>query len=257
MNLKPVHAFLITLLLASDTAIAKNSLLSIYKTQQTGDATYFIESTAGRCTITPTLPLWSDSITYQVAIPSVQYAAGNQSAACGLCLAGTYLGTGSGNSTPPNNFTALVVDECPGCKAGDLDLAQNDADGRWDITWQAIDCPVGNNKLAYLLQGSNPFYLKLGVRNHRIGIKALQIQSQANTPYITASRTSDNFFICNSCPEPLQFPMPIRILGVNNQVINDLVPELTNDVLLKGVNQVQFFSIKEIIYTDGFDQFGF
>lgn len=247
-----------TLLAASHfCANAQTGSASLYQTQQTGEATYFSESLAGRCTISPTLPPWGNELTYHVAMSSDQYASTDASAGCGLCIAGSYLGTGAGNTPPPDTFTALVVDECPGCGTGDLDLAENGADGRWNISWQAIDCPVGEDKLAYLLQGSNPFYIKLGVRNHRIGIKAIQIKSQANAPFITAARTTDNFFTCNDCPEPLEFPMPIRILGVNNQVIEDWVPALTNDVLMNGVNQVQLLSINEIIFKDAFDQLGF
>ena len=247
----------LTLLIYLGSVNAQNTALSLYQNQQTGDATYFTESLAGRCTISPTLPSWGDQLTYHVALSSIQYNSGHASAGCGTCLEGTYLGTGAGSTPPSKHFTALVVDECPGCSVGDLDLAENDADGRWDINWQAIDCPVGNNKLAYLFQGSNSFYIKLGIRNHRIAIKALQIQSQDDAPFITATRTTDNFFTCNSCPEPLEFPMAIRILGVNNQVINDFVPELTNDVLLPGTRNRQFFSIDEIIFKDGLDQFGF
>ncbi len=236
---------------------AQSDAITLYDQQQQGDATYFLESPNGNCSISPTLPLWGDQVTYEVALSNSQYASGDQSAGCGVCLQASYLGTGSGLTPPPANFTALVVDRCPGCQPGDVDLADNKGDGRWDISWRAADCPVGNTKLAYLFQGSNPFFLKLGVRNHRIGIKAIQLQSRTNAAFVTANRTPDNFFTCNSCPEPLEFPMPIRILGVNNQIIEDQIPELTNDVLLPGLNQQQFESIGEIIFVDDFDHFGF
>lgn len=252
-----IQKFAVTLLTFTASINAQNTAISLYENQHTGDATYFIESLSGNCTVSPTLPLWGNQLTYHVALSSLQYSSGDQSAGCGVCLAANYLGTGSGDTPPPDNFTALVVDQCPGCDSGDLDLANNNGDGRWDISWQAIDCPVGNDKLAYLLQGSNPFYIKLGIRNHRIAVKALQIKSKSNAPFITATRTSDNFFTCNTCPEPLEFPLAIRILGVNNQVIHDFVPELTNDVLLPGANNQQFLSIDDIIFKDGLDQFGF
>ena len=49
---------------------------------------------------------------------------------------------------------------------GALDLAEN-GDGRWRIEIQAIQCPVGNGKIEYKFQGSNPWYLKLQIRNAR------------------------------------------------------------------------------------------
>ena len=50
--------------------------------------------------------------------------------------------------------------------AGSVDFAEN-KDGRWDISIQAVQCPVGDNKLQYAFQGSNPWYLKLQVSNYR------------------------------------------------------------------------------------------
>ena len=49
---------------------------------------------------------------------------------------------------------------------GSVDFAEN-KDGRWDISIQAVQCPVGDNKLQYAFQGSNPWYLKLQVSNYR------------------------------------------------------------------------------------------
>lgn len=240
------------LCLISCSLWSQNNAIDLYEVTQAGDATYFFESPNGNCTISPTLPLWGEQLDYQAALSPTQYASGDASAGCGTCLQATYLGTGSGLTPPPDNFTVLVVDQCPGCEAGDLDLAENGSDGRWDITWQATDCPVGETDLAYLLQGSNPFYIKLGIRNHRIAVKAVQIKSQSSASYITATRTSDNFFTCSACPKPLEFPMPVRIIGVNNQVIDDAVPSLTNDVLLSGTGQ-QLLSINDLIFIDGFN----
>ncbi|MCB1582878.1 MAG: hypothetical protein R3E90_09560 [Marinicella sp.] len=238
-------------------ADGQNTAVTLYQNQQAGEATYFQESLFGNCSISPTLPAWGDLLTYHVALSPTQYSSGDSSGGCGVCLQGTYLGTGNGTTPPPNTFTALVVDQCPGCNVGDLDLADDTGDGRWDISWQAIDCPVGNDKLAYLLQGSNPFFIKVGVRNHRIAPKSVQIKSQTNAAYVMATRTSDNFFTCTGCPTPHDYPMPIRILGINGQVIDDLIPALTNDVLQTGVNNQQFLSINDLIFVDGFEDLGF
>ena len=47
-----------------------------------------------------------------------------------------------------------------------MDLAEN-GDGRWKVSIQAIQCPVGNSKIEYRLEGSNDWYIKLQVRNER------------------------------------------------------------------------------------------
>jgi expansin (peptidoglycan-binding protein) len=110
-------------------------------------------------------------------------------------------------------------------------------DGRWQVTWQAVDCPVNGN-INYLLQGSNPWYLKLGIRNARIGILSVAAQISAGGPFVTLQRTSDNFFVCNGCSFPYATPLALQITGVNGQVLRDALPALTNDVYQPG--QVQF-----------------
>ena len=52
----------------------------------------------------------------------------------------------------------------------DLDFALN-GDGRWDISFTAIDCPVVSGTLGHIkfkLQGSSTWYLKLQVANARL-----------------------------------------------------------------------------------------
>jgi hypothetical protein len=49
---------------------------------------------------------------------------------------------------------------------GDVDLGV-DGDGRWDITIQAVQCPVGSGKINFKFQGSNEYYIKLQVQNSR------------------------------------------------------------------------------------------
>ncbi|WP_133566549.1 hypothetical protein [Marinicella litoralis] len=247
------------LLIYSTWLNAQSTAISLYESEHFGDATYYTGlGSAGNCQIMATLPAWGNQLDFKVALNQSQYTSGDMSAGCGTCLSATYLGTGLGNDPPPQQFTALVVDRCPECIEGDLDLhAEPQLDGRWDIAWSAIDCPVGNTTLAYLFEGSNPFYIKMGVRNHRIAIKSLQVQPQTNGPFFTAERTSDNFFTCSACTVPYEFPMAVRIQGINNQIITDTVPGMMDDVLITGSESKQFESIDSIIFVDDFEDFGF
>ncbi len=231
----------------------QSNVINLYNQEQSGDSTYYAESDAGNCRVSPTLGQWANDLTFQTALNNTQYISNDQSAGCGICIQGHYLGTGSGATPPPKTFTALVVDRCPECAPGDLDLALNGGDGRWDIRWRAIDCPVGDTKLSYLFEGSNPFYIKLGVRNHRIAVTKLEIQTQPNAPFVTATRKTDNFFTCKSCPFPMKFPIAVRVTGANGQILQDRILTLTNGVLLGGLNEVQFNSIDDLIFFNGFD----
>jgi expansin len=220
------------LLLLTGVCRAQSDAEEMYENDQTGEATYYGHTNAGNCGITPR-PSWASSLTYLVALNQNQYVSDYQSGGCGICLEGRYLGTGAGSNPPADTFTALVVDRCPGCAVGDLDLATT-GDGRWDIEWRAIDCPVGSQSLRYQFEGSNQWYMKLGVRNHRVAVDSMEVQTQTDGAWVKASRTQDNFFECSGCAYPMDFPLPVRVTSITGQVIEDTVQELVTSGLVDG-----------------------
>ena len=60
----------------------------------------------------------------------------------------------------------LVSNLCPECLAGSLDQEIN-GDGRWTIQWYPVQCAVGTTPLVYSFQGSNAYYIKMQISNHR------------------------------------------------------------------------------------------
>jgi hypothetical protein len=98
----------------SSTAAAQaGSILSLYSQSWSGDLTYYGPlSGLGNCALLP-LPAWTSQVTWGVAMNAQQYASNDQCQACGVCLRGTYLGTGAGANPPPATFTGVVVDQCP------------------------------------------------------------------------------------------------------------------------------------------------
>jgi hypothetical protein len=45
-----------------------------------------------------------------------------------------------------------------------LDFSWNpQKDGQWEISWQAINCPVGDTKIQYVHENSNEYYIKVQV----------------------------------------------------------------------------------------------
>jgi len=215
----------------------------LWTTTQTGSGTYYGVQTGagGACSIYPR-PAFMSSLS-TVAMNSPQFGLGlAASMSCGMCV--QVIGTGSGSGANPistsKSFVAVVDDLCPECKSGDLDLAKA-GDGRWGISWVAVDCPVTGN-LQYLFQGSNTYYLKLQVRNHRIPIKAVDFLGK-DGKYYSGQRTSDNFFEVPSYPYPVTFPLQVRVTGLYGNPVIDKVPKLSTTVM-NGQNGVQVTGIK-------------
>jgi len=221
----------LSLLVFSDAQISR-----LYNAPQKGDGTYY-DGRGGQgqaCSIWPQPSFMRGLPT--VAINNPQWAG---SATCGMCVQVTGTGQGSGSNPIKGSFIAVVSDRCPECKTGDLDLAKS-GDGRWKINWVAVDCPVQGG-LQYIFQGSNAWYWKIQVMNHRIPVNAVQFQGKDKVWY-NGIRTSDNFWNPPGGFSYPSFPANVRIQGVNNQWVSDVVPRIsTSPVSGKGV---QFNGIK-------------
>jgi len=153
----------------------------------------------------------------------------NGSVVCGMCLMVTGNGTGSGSNPIVGTFKAFVNDLCPTCSYGSLDLGTG-LDGKWLISWIAVDCEVKSN-VQYMLQGSNDYYIKLQVRNTNVPVSSVNlVQDSIVTPL---SRTSDNFFQ-SSFSNNIQLPIHIQVTSIFGQTFDDVVPSLNNSQIFEG-----------------------
>jgi hypothetical protein len=71
-----------------------------------------------------------------VAINQAQWAGGSN---CGKCVRITGQGAGAGANPIYGPIYAIIDNECPECKFGDIDMGLN-GDGRWRITWDFVPC---------------------------------------------------------------------------------------------------------------------
>jgi expansin len=97
--------------------------------EESGEATYYDADGVGACG-SPTKD--SDLV---AAINGAQYSKAN----CGRCAAVT---------GPRGSVVVKILDKCPGCSSGDLDLSQTAfakiakmSEGRVKITWHFVTCP--------------------------------------------------------------------------------------------------------------------
>ncbi|GAB9477168.1 hypothetical protein Gpo141_00014229, partial [Globisporangium polare] len=81
-----------------------------------------------------------------------------------------------------------IVDRCPECKSGDLDLSPTvfkkitgSSPSRLKIKWQFVDCPVSGNLKYCLKSGSNPYFVAVQPANAGSGIASMKINGQATT----------------------------------------------------------------------------
>lgn len=114
------------------------------------------------------------------------------SAACGACIALT---------GPKGSVTVRIVDRCPECPQGDVDLHPEAFDriadraaGRVPIRWVYAPCEVSGPVVFHFKDGSNPSWVAVQVRNHRFPIASVEYR-KADGSWAAMGRENYNYFL--------------------------------------------------------------
>lgn len=190
---------------------------------QTGIATWYGATGAGACSFDPTGDL---NVT---AMNAAQYAG---SAACGQCIE---------VKGPSGTVTVRVVDLCPECGAGHLDLSReafaqiaDPARGRVDIQWTPVTCPVAGNVAYRFKEGSSRWWTAIQVRNHRLPIAALAYRTGG--AWIDVTREDYNYFVVAG-GVGTDGPFDVRITASDGQQLEDTLPGVQEGQVFSGSGQ--------------------
>lgn len=191
---------------------------SLYSTEQKkGIATYYDADGSGNCSFDK-----SPNDMDVVALDFPEYAS---SAACGSCIH---------VKGPSGEVTVRVVDSCPGCNAGHLDLSEQAfakiaalEKGRVDITYQTVACNVSGNVAFHFKDGSSKFWTAIQVRNHRIPVTKLEYQRDG--AYVEMKREDYNYFVETKGVGDQPGGLRLRVTAADGQVIEDSLPGTVPD----------------------------
>jgi expansin len=175
----------------------------------TGVATFYtFASGAGNCMFDST-----PNDLMVTAINSIDYAG---SALCGACV----------NVTGPRGtITVRIVDRCPECPQGNLDLSPlafsqlaDTSLGRIPIRWQLTGCQVTGPIIYHFKDGSNQWWTAVQIRNHRYPILSLEYLTPQHT-YKAVNRVDYNYFVepAGMGPGPFTF----RVTDIYGHVLLD------------------------------------
>jgi expansin (peptidoglycan-binding protein) len=151
----------------------------------TGEATYYDQADGGgNCSFDPT-----PQDLMVGAMNHVDYA---NSAICGAYV----------ELTGPNaTITIRIVDQCPECLAGDIDLSPSAfakiaalSKGRVPISWKIISPDISGPIRYRFKEGSSQYWTAVQIRNHRNPIAKLEFRD-TNGQYVAMERQSYNYFI--------------------------------------------------------------
>jgi expansin len=190
---------------------------------RSGQATYYYATGAGSCMFDP-----SPSDLNVAAMNAADY---NTAAVCG-----EYVHV----KGPKGEITVRIVDLCPGCTSGDLDLSQqafasiaNIAQGRVNITWQVVSPDVSGPIVYHFKDGSNRWWTAVQIRNHRNPIAKFEYYS--GSQWVTVARTSYNYFVQSSGMGP--GPYKFRVTDIYGNILTDSDIQLLPDQSINGSGQ--------------------
>jgi expansin (peptidoglycan-binding protein) len=190
-----------------------------------GIATYYNATGAGNCMFDP-----SPGDLMVTAMNAVEY---NNAAYCGAYL--HVVG-------PQGEVTVRVVDQCPECGAGHLDLSREAfaqiADlplGRVDITWQLVSPEISGPIAYHFKDGSNQWWTAVQIRNHRNPIAKFEYLNDSGQ-WIEVGRTSYNYFVQTN-PGMGPGPYTFRVTDWYGNILTDSgIPHIENGTV-SGVAQ--------------------
>jgi expansin (peptidoglycan-binding protein) len=188
-----------------------------------GVATFYSATGAGNCSFDAT-PNDLDV----AAMDAPEYAG---SAVCGECVAVT---------GPKGSVTVRVVDKCPECEKGHLDLSAqafakiaDPVAGRVPISWQVVACDVSGNVSYELKDGSSQYWTAIQVRNHRLPIAKLEWQTGG--AWVELPRQDYNYFVADKGVGPGAYQ--VRVTAIGGQTLTDMLPPVQASTLVQGAGQ--------------------
>ena len=190
---------------------------------EAGDGTYYAADGTGSCGF--------DASPGDLLVAAMNAADYSTAAWCGACLAVT---------GPRGSVVVRVVDQCPECKHGDLDLSPQAfqllsplAAGRVPISWHEVACDV-KGPIAYRFKdGANAYWTAIQLRNHRYPIAKLE--AMRGSAYVTIPRLDYNYFVQASGLGP--GPYRLRVTDTRGQVLEDGGVALGDAVTRTGAAQ--------------------
>jgi expansin (peptidoglycan-binding protein) len=190
---------------------------------QMGVATYYAATGEGNCSYEA-----SPGDLNVAAMNESQYA---NSEACGACV--RVMG-------PNGSVTVRIVDRCPECLPGQLDLSMEafaqiaePSQGRVPITWQEVTCGVEGNVSYRFKEGSSQWWVAIQPRNYVLPIRSLE--AMVNGSWVALERQQYNYFVAaNGLGVG---PFTLRVTAVDGQQIVDMGIALQVGQVVEGTQQ--------------------
>jgi expansin (peptidoglycan-binding protein) len=192
-------------------------------TPEQGRATYYAADGSGNCSFDPS--------PNDLDVAAMDAPEWDDSQVCGECVA---------IQGPMGSVTVRIVDQCPGCEKGHLDLSEeafakiaDPSAGNVPITWSVVACNVTGNLEYVYKDGTSQWWTAIQVRNSKWAIQSLEWKD--NGAWSMIPRESYNYFVVASGVGPS--PIQVRVTAVTGEQIVDTLPAPASGAVAQGSAQ--------------------
>jgi expansin len=186
-----------------------------------GEGTFYDANGTGSCSF-PASP--ADLDVAAMAAPLY-----NNAAYCGACVDVT---------GPKGKLRVRIVDKCPECKRGDLDLSESafakiaePKAGRVPITWSLVRCDAKGPVQYQIKDGAHKFWTAVQVRNHAIPVERMEMEKAEK--FVDAPRVDYNYFVLQD-GVLVDGAFKVRVYGLGGKMLEDSIPAPTANAVSSG-----------------------
>jgi expansin (peptidoglycan-binding protein) len=191
---------------------------------KSGIATWYYADGSGHCGF--------DKSPQDMDVAAMDMPEFNNTAMCGACAE---------VEGPQGTVRVRIVDSCPECPAGHLDLSKEAfakispvEAGRVTTRWRLVTCAVQGPVRYRIKEGSSEWWTAIQVRNHLLPIQKLEWMK--NGAWTNAPReTTFNYFVASSGMG--KGPVQIRITATDGQQLVDTLPAIEANQIFNGAKQ--------------------
>lgn len=192
--------------------------------EASGDGTYYAATGAGNCSF--------DASPDDLMVAALNAPDYDDAAWCGACVEVT---------GPSGTVTVRIVDQCPECQSGDLDLSREAFEriaplsaGRVAITWHEVACDVAGPIEYRFKDGSSQYWTAIQIRNHRYPIATLE--AQIDDAWQDIPRVDYNYFVDDDGLGP--GPYTLRVTDTRGHIVEDTGIAVGDAVTRTGAAQL-------------------
>jgi expansin (peptidoglycan-binding protein) len=184
---------------------------------RTGEGTFYAATGAGNCS-------------FDATPDNLMVAAMNQTDYANSQMCGAFVQI----IGPIGEVVVRIVDRCPECAPGDIDLSReafaliaDPVDGRVPISWRIVSPDLAGPIVYHFKDGSNQWWTAVQIRNHRNPIATFEYLDE-NDQFQAVSRETYNYFVDTSGMGP--GPYTFRVTDIYGHTLTDSgIPLLDND----------------------------